>query len=175
MQAFLFASLLLASFPTVSAQEDEGPPILRRYLVDLTLGDNLSEVKRRYPPSRKWPFYRDSHARVTRYRVERRWAKSFPANVQTLHLGLSEGRLVDIQVIYDEKFSHSKTYEQLAGDLALLYGEPRRSGGRFRWSDDATVLRVFPAEIQDPKRGAHAVSWRTSIQVYERGVLPRGD
>ena len=168
MQALLLAALLLSPCPAARAQEDEAPPILQRYLVNLRLGDNLAAVRRLYPPARKWPFYRDSHARVTRYRVERGWAKSFPSKVQTLLLGLSEGRLVDIQVVYDEKFSRVKTYEELAGELALLYGEPRRSGDRFWWSDDDTVLRVFPAEVPVPKGGANAVSWRTSIQIYEK-------
>ena len=174
VRVILLAALLLTAFPVARAGEDE-VPVIQRYLVHLKLGDDLDEVRRIYPPAQEWPSSMDPRGRVTRYRVERAWAKTFPLKVQILHLGFKKGRLVEIQVVYDEKFSSAKTYETMAGDFSLLYGEPIRSGDRFWWADARTVLRVFPAEIPLPKDGDKAVEWRTSVQIYEKGVFERAD
>jgi len=175
MRALLLAFLMLPAFPAARAQEDEVTQPLQRYLVSLQLGDGLEEVRRIYPPAQEWPSYVDPRGRITRYRVERGWAKRFPQKVQILYLGFRKSRLVEIQVVYDAKFSREKTYAQMAADLALLYGEGSRSGDRFWWSDSSTVLRVFPAELPVLKDGEKSVEWRTSIQIYQKGVFEAVD
>jgi len=169
------AVLLLSSFPAARAQEDETTQPIQRYLANLQLGDGLEEVRRIYPPAQEWPSYVAPQGRITRYRVERGWAKRFPHKVQIMYLGFRKGRLVEIEVIYDAKFSREKTYEQLAGEQALLYGEASRSGDRFWWSDSDTVMRVFPAELPVLKEGAKAVEWRTAIQIYQKGIFESVD
>lgn len=173
MRVILLAALLAPAFPAARAGDEA--PVIQRYLLNLRLGDDLEDVRRIYPPAQEWPSSADSRGLVTRYRVERAWAKAFPLKVQILHLGFKKGRLVEIQVVYDEKFSSAKTYETMAGDFSLLYGEPVRSGDRFWWADSRTVLRVFPAEIPLPKDGDKTVEWRTSVQIYEKGVFDRVD
>lgn len=173
VRTLLLAFLLLPAFPATQAQEETQP--LQRYLVSLKLGDGLEEVRRIYPPAQEWPSYVEPRGRITRYRVEKGWAKRFPQKVSILYLGFRKNHLVEIQVVYDAKFSSEKTHEELAGELALLYGEASRSGDRFWWSDSSTVLRVFPAELPVLKDGAKAVEWRTSIQIYQKGVFEAVD
>lgn len=173
-------------------------PAVQRYWADLRLGDTLEEIQRIYPPAQEWPSRQEPRSGVTRWRVERAFAKSFPADVDTLWLGLRHGRLVEIQFIYDERFSSRKTADLLAEDLGLIYGEPRRSDSKFWWGDGRTILRVFTAEVpaalsgkegqpsspaaaQDDAAGSAAaeggrsVVLRTSVQIMESGLLRRRD
>lgn len=170
----LAALLLLPGVRAARAQEDDDTPALKRYLISLQLGDDLEEVKRVYPPAADWPPSENKNG-VTRYRVDRGAAKSYPAQVETFYLGVKKGRLVEIEVVYDEKTSRRKPVETIAGDYALVYGESRRSGDKFWWSDGRTVLRVFPAEVPYAKDGATAVAWRTAVQVFDQGLFDKGE
>ena len=176
----LFAALFLAlpgAHLNVWADDDgyEDPPPIQRYLAELQLGDSLEDVQRIYPPGQDWPSHIDSRGRVTRYRVERAWAKAFPLWTQALMLGFKRGRLVDIQVIYNAKRSGEKTHEELARDFSLTYGEPQRSGSKFWWTDARTVLRVFPVEVPTVKDGEQGVEWRASLQVLDKDLFKRVD
>jgi hypothetical protein len=168
------ALLFLPGVRSARAQEDDDTPALKRYLISLQLGDDLEQVKRVYPPAADWPPSENKNG-VTRYRVDRGSAKSYPAQVETFYLGVKKGRLVEIEVVYDEKTSRRKPVETIAGDYALVYGESRRSGDRFWWSDGRTVLRVFPAEVPYAKDGATAVAWRTAVQVFDQGLFDKGE
>lgn len=59
---------------------------------------------------------------------------------------------------------------KLAGEYALVYGEPRRNGNRFWWSDGRTVLRVFHADVPLDGDGTNAVAWRTAVQVFDQSL-----
>lgn len=171
MRALLLAALLLPAFPTARADEDneETTPV-QRYLVDLKLGDSLETVRRVYPPASDWPSI-EARGGITRYKVAKGTAKAYPERVETLFVGFKRERLVEIEVVYDEKRSRELTVEKLAASYSLVYGEPRRVAERFWWNDGRTVLRVFPAEVPAPKDGAAAVAWRTAVQVFEEGVF----
>ena len=174
MRALLLLGLLAA--PAFAGDDGyEDPPAIQRYLAELQLGDSLEDVQRIYPPASDWPSHIDPRGRVTRYRVERAYAKSFPNWTQALLLGFKRGRLVDIQVIYNAKRSGEKTYEELARDLSLTYGEGSRSGDKFWWTDARTVMRVFPVEVPTFKDGERGVEWRTSLQVLEKDLYKRID
>ncbi len=153
----------------------EDPPAIQRYLAELQLGDSLEDVQRIYRPAQDWPSYIDPRGRVTRYRVERAYAKSFPLWTQALLLGFKRGKLVDIQVVYNAKRSGEKTAEELARDLSLTYGEGDRSGDKFWWTDSRTVMRVFPVEVPTFTDGTRGVAWHTSIQVLEKNLYLRTD
>ena len=170
--------LLLALLAAPAFAGDDGyedPPPIQRYLAELQLGDSLEDVQRIYPPAQDWPSSIDPRGRVTRYRVERGYAKRFPLWTQALMLGFKRGRLVDIQVIYNAKRSGEKTPEELARDLSLTYGEGERTGDKFWWTDSSTVIRVFPVEVATYKDGERGVEWRTSLQVLEKGLWKRID
>ena len=169
MRALLLALLILPVCRAARADENEEATPIQRYMVSLQLGDNIEEVRRTYPPAQEWPSV-ETRGGVTRYRVERSMAKAFPSHVATFFLGFKKGKLVEIQVVYDEKKSRAQTAEKLAGEYALVYGEPRRSGDRFWWSDGSTILRVFPAELPIVQDGAHAVAWRTAVQIFNRSL-----
>ena len=174
MRALIMLALLAA--PALAGDDGyEDPPAIQRYLAELQLGDSLEDVQRIYPPARDWPSHVDPRGRVTRYRVERDAAKSFPLWTQALMLGFKRGRLVDIQVVYNAKHSGEKTSEDLARDLSLTYGEGARSGDKFWWTDDRTVMRVFPVEVPTFKDGERGVEWRTSIQVMDKDLYKRLD
>ena len=174
MRALLLLALLAA--PALAGDDGyEDPPAIQRYLAELQLGDSLEDVQRIYPPAQDWPSHIDPRGRVTRYRVERGYAKSFPNWTQALMLGFKRGRLVDIQVIYNAKRSGEKTSEELARDLSLTYGEGDRTGDKFWWTDSRTVMRVFPVEVPTFKDGERGVEWRTSIQVLEKNLYLRTD
>ena len=176
MRGLLLAALILpAFFPAARAQEDDEAPALQRYLVDVRLGDGLERVRRVYPPAQDWPMTVDSKSGVTRYRVERGSAKAFPAHVETLYLGFKKGRVAEIEIVYDERQSRVETVEKVAGAYALDYGLGKKTEDRFWWSDGRTVLRVFPAEIPVVKDGAHAVAWRTAVQIFDRGLAGRSE
>lgn len=174
MRAWLLALLILPAFPAARADENEEPVAIQRYLVSLQLGDSVEEVRRVYPPAAEWPAV-PARGGVSRYRVERGFAKAFPPRVETLFVAFKKGRLVEIQVVYDEKQSRAQAVEKLAGQYALVYGEARRSGERFWWSDGKTVLRVFPAELPITKDGEHAVAWRTAVQLFDAGLSGSAD
>ena len=176
MRAWLLALLIVpALFPAARADEDgyDDTPALQRYLVDVQLGDGIERVRRVYPPAQEWPASIDPKTGVTRYRVERGNAKAYPEHVETLYLGFRKSRLVELEVVYNEKWSAAHTVEEVAGDYALVYGEAKRADDRFYWSDGKTVLRVFPAEIPLAKDGAHAVAWRTAVQVFDHGLTSK--
>ncbi|MEQ1919617.1 MAG: hypothetical protein ABL955_10490 [Elusimicrobiota bacterium] len=174
MRALLLLGLLaLPAFAGDDGYED--PPAIQRYLAELQLGDSLEDVQRIYPPAQDWPSHIDPRGRVTRYRVERGYAKSFPLWTQALMLGFKRGKLVDIQVIYNAKRSGEKTAEDLARDLSLTYGEGERSGDKFWWTDNRTVMRVFPVEVPTFKDGERGVEWRTSIQILDKDLYKRID
>jgi len=175
----LLLLLALLALPAAPGRADDDGydeiPAVQRYLAELQLGDSLEEVQRIYPPAQEWPSHIDPRGRVTRYRVERAYAKSFPSWTQALMLGFKRGRLVDIQVIYNAKRSGDKSSEVLARDLSLTYGEPDRSGDKFWWADSRTVMRVFPVEVPTFKEGVRGVEWRTSLQILEKGLFKRTD
>jgi hypothetical protein len=164
--------LLMAAAPAVC--QDETPSI-QRALAGLHLGDTLEDVQRVYPPAQEWPSQEERRVHVTRLRVVRESAKSFPPDAQVLWLGLRHGRLVDIQIIYDARFSRRKSAERLTQDLALVYGEPRRSSDKFWWTDGRTVLRVFDAELPSQPDSQQSVELSTSVQLMERDLLRRSD
>jgi hypothetical protein len=164
--------LLLAAVPAGSQDEDVS---IQRHLVDLHLGDALKDVQLVYPPAQEWPSQEHRRVRVRRLRVERGAAKSFPTDAQTLWLGFRRGRLVDIQVVYNARFSRRKSAERLARDLALVYGEPGRSGDKFWWTDGRTVLRVFPAELPARTGAGPSVELRTAVQLIERDLFRGAD
>lgn len=168
----LLALLVLPAARAARADDDEDTP-LQRYLVSVQLGDSVEEVRRVYPPADEWPS--KTGKGVTRYRVTRALAKAWPPRVETLFLGFKRGRLVEVEVVYDEKKSRTETVEKLAGQYALVYGEPRRAGDRFWWSDGRTVLRVLPFEVPLPKDGDRAVAWRTAVQVFDEGLTAAAD
>jgi hypothetical protein len=174
LRFFLAALLAVPAF----AGDDEGaypPPPVQRALVSLELGDRSKEVQLVYPPARKWTSYIDPRGRVTRYRIERDWATKFPVGAEVLLLGFKDGRLADIQVIYDAQRSRQKTAEDLARELSLTYGEPERSGSNFAWIDDRTVLRVFLVEVPVFKDGENIREWRVSMEVLEKNLHTRVD
>lgn len=174
LTAALFA--VPTAFPNIVAGDDyEDPPPLQRSLAELDLGDRFEDVQLIYPPAQDWPSHIDPRGRVTRYRIERGWAKAFPLWTEVLLLGFKRGKLVDIQVVYDAKRSREKTYEALARDLSPTYGEPDRFGAKFWWVDARTVLRVFPVEVPALKEGVPSVEWRTSIHVIEKDLYKRVD
>ncbi len=173
MRLLLLALLASPAFAGDDGYED--PPAIQRYLAELQLGDSLEDVQRIYPPAQDWPSHIDPRGRVTRYRVERGYAKSFPLWTQALMLGFKRGHLVDIQVIYTAKRSGEKTAEELARDLSLTYGEGERTGDKFWWTDNRTVIRVFPVEVPTFKDGVRGVEWRTSLQVIEKDLYKRID
>jgi hypothetical protein len=172
LRAWLLALLILPALaPLARAQEDDEDTPIQRYLVHVQLGDGLERVRRVYPPAQEWPATVEPRTGVTRYKVERGNAKEFPSKVQTLFLGFKKGSLVEIEIVYDEKESRRLTVGKVAGDYALVYGESRRSGDLFFWSDGKTVLRVFPAEVPIAQDGEHAVAWRTAVQVFDKGLF----
>ena len=169
MRALLLALSFLPLMSLAPRAEDEESTAIQRYMVSLQLGDSLEEVRRVYPPAAEWPATESKNG-VKRYRVQRGMAKVFPANVDTLFVGFKKGKLVEIEVIYDAKKSREKPAEKLAGAYALVYGEPRRVGDRFFWSDGDTVLRVFPAELPVVQDGERALAWRTAVQIFNKGL-----
>jgi hypothetical protein len=176
VRALLLAALILpVLLPAARAQEEDEIPAMQRYLAHITLGDDIERVRGVYPPAQDWPSTVDARTGVTRYAVERGQAKVFPPHAEKLYLGFIKDRLVEIEVVYDEKQSRAQTVEKLAGAYALVYGEAKRSDDRFWWSDGKTVLRVFPAEIPLVKDGEHAVSWRTAVQLFDRGLAARSE
>jgi len=174
VRALLLLGLL--AMPAFAGDDGyEDPPAIQRYLAELQLGDSLEDVQRIYPPAQDWPSHIDPRGRVTRYRVERGYAKSFPLWTQALMLGFKRGKLVDIQVIYNAKRSGEKTAEDLARDLSLTYGEGERTGDKFWWTDNRTVMRVFPVEVPTFKDGERGVEWRTSLQILDKDLYKRID
>jgi hypothetical protein len=185
MRALLLSALILLPL-RARAQEETEKIRIQPHLAGLYLGDSLRSVKKRYPPTQDWPSTRDERRGVTRYRVDRASAKTFPPHVQTLYFGIHWGDVVEIEAIYDEEYTRRETYEKLTIGYESLYGAPRRSGDRFWWSDGRTVLRVFPAElpagadgvaissaplVSDPKNPPKSVVWRTGVQIFEQSLF----
>ncbi len=171
MRPFLAGALLLL-FPAVLLAQDDAPPI-RRTLGNLTLGQTFQEVQQLYAPAKDWASSIEKRTGVRRFRLERTDAKSFPEHVQILWLSFKNGRLVEIQLVYDRAFTRKRAAENLAVDLAIVYGEPHRSSGKFWWSDDRTVLRVFDEMISASPGKTQAVELRTAIQVLEAEIFRR--
>lgn len=166
-----FAALLIPAFPLAQEAADEVK--IQRYLVDLYLGDSMADIESIYPPTRKWPSYLEPRGHVRRMKLEGISTKRFPAGVDVLWLGVKRHKLVEIKVIYDAEFSAGKTAEELAGDIALIYGAPKRTGTKLWWDDGTTVMRVFATELPVLRDGGRAVEIRTCIQLMNEGLLRR--
>lgn len=156
------------------AEPPEEEIVIQKYLADLYLGDSLEQIKIVYPPAAKWTSYREPRGGVDRIHIRRSQAKRFPPRVEALWLGLRKDRLVEIWLIYDADYSSEKSAEALASDLALIYGEPRRTGGRFWWTDGERVIRVINARLPalSPER-EEGVELRTSIQLITADLFHR--
>ena len=147
---------------------------IQRAINDLQLGDSLRTVEKIYPPLQDWPSYVEPRGGVNRIRIERGSAQSLPAHIETLWLGFKKDRLVEIKIVYDALYTREKPQEELAGDLALIYGEPRRSGNRIWWSDGATVLRALNEPVPVlTERGRKVVELRTCLQLMDEELLRR--
>lgn len=164
--AALLALALSASLPAAAART-----AIQRHLVSLKLGDTLEMIRKVYPPKGDWPTYRDSLG-IVHYTVEKGIAKRFPGDVLKMRLGLRHGRLVHLQLIYGPEASRKKPLSELVEDLSLAYGEPRRSGEAYWWSDGGTVARASNAEL--PVRSAgddRNVEMLTSLEMMEHDVF----
>ncbi|MBI5630494.1 MAG: hypothetical protein HY921_06380 [Elusimicrobia bacterium] len=63
-----------------------------------------------------------------------------PRPIEVLWLGMKKGRLVRLEVMYEEgAVPLGKLVDRLSSD----YGPPRREEGDYWWSDGQTALRVF--------------------------------
>lgn len=176
----LAVALFLLISPSVGAQdydpelvedlqEEELPP-LTRTLANLSLGDDLDDVQTIYPPSQKWYPQRMSNG-VTRYKLDSSLVRKFHPEAELLFLGFKDSRLVEIQIVYHERFTRRRSAEEMAAQLALEYGPFRRNETRFWWVDDRTVLRVIHYALPILKEGVEARAFRTSLQVMERSVF----
>lgn len=172
MRLLLLALLALAP---ASAFADDEDIAIQRKLGRLYLGDSLKDIKRLYKPSQEWPSYLEPRGRVNRIRVERPYLKTPDSKIDTMWLGMKRGNLVEIQLIYDAAATRAKSVEALAGEWAVIYGEPRLTEGRFWWSDGKTVLRVFYAEVPVLEGGGRGIELRTSIQLMDAGLFERVD
>ena len=170
----LAAALLLAPAAALrsSAEEEESVPI-QRYLESLRLGDYLKEVQLVYPPVREWPSYREPGGSITKFHVERAYAKYMPYEVDVIRLGMRWGRLVHLQIVYSDKYAREKPLEKLVVDLSLIYGEPIRRGMVYSWQDGRTLLRAFNEEMPSPD--GRAIEMRTSLEIMDRDVRKRVD
>lgn len=166
------AVLFFAAAAACRAQESQS---LQRHLAHLYLGDVLEDIQRIYPPVRPWPSHVEPRGRVTRYRVEARAVSGMPLGIDRMWLGLKNGRLVEVQVIYDAAQTQKKPLEALVGELALIYGEPRRSSEKFWWGDGHTVLRAFRAEVPVLQEGRKAIELRASLQLLDADLFKRTD
>jgi hypothetical protein len=173
---FLVSLLVLtAILPIVRLALADDDTKIERKLARLYLGDSLRDIKRIYKPIQEWPSYVEPRGHVNRYRVERSYLKNPDSKVDIMWLGMKGNNLVEIQLIYDAQATKAKSAEALAGDFAIIYGEPRLTDGRYWWSDGRTVLRVFNAEVPVLAGSGNAVELRTSIQVMDEGVFERVD
>ncbi|MFA5140132.1 MAG: hypothetical protein WC728_12950 [Elusimicrobiota bacterium] len=143
---------------------------IQQYLVSLRLGDTLEQIKMIYPPTQEWPKFREPGGRVVRINIERGYSKWFPPGVATLRLGMRRGRLVHMQLIHDRDESKRKPLEQLVLDLALVYGEPRRSGEAYFWADGSRILAVSNEELPTGREEEREV--RTSLELMDEDYYP---
>lgn len=171
----LAAALLAfaAALPLHANAEDDEPVPIQRYLESLRLGDYLKEIQIVYPPLREWPSFKEPGGRITRYHIERSYAKHFPWDIDALRLGIRRGRLVHIQAVYSERYAKEKPVEKIVVDFSLIYGEPTRRGMVYSWQDSSTVLRVFNEE--QPSADGRSVELHPSIEIYERGSREQAD
>lgn len=161
-------ALALAAFAPapLAADDDDEPVPIQRFLESIRLGDYLREVQTVYPPLREWPSFKEPGKKMTRYHVERSYAKNFPWDIDALRLGFRWGRLALIQVVYNERAGREKPLEKMVVELSLKYGEPSRRGMVYSWQDRRTTLRAFNEEQPSPD-GA-AVELHPSLEVSER-------
>lgn len=166
MSAALLAALL-AWAPPARAQEEERAPVIR-HLEGVRLGFYLKEVREVYPPLREWPSFKEPGTKLTRYQLERAYAKNFPRQLDTLRLAFKWGQLVRVQAIYSERRSKEEPLEKLVVRYSMRYGEPKRRGMVYSWQDGKTVLRVFNEEISSA--GKAAVEMRPCVEIYDQGL-----
>lgn len=156
--------LLLLCAPALASDS----PDLPRCWTGLCLGDTIEQVRRIYPPKRDWSSYREPGGEVVRIHVERAYAKAFPPGTETMRLGMSGGRLVHFQLIYDKDASRRMPLDKLVVELSMSYGEPRRVGLRYFWEDGDTVLVARNAEVPSPDGKGSML--RASVELMDAGV-----
>lgn len=156
------SALLLIAFLPLSAFCAEK---IQRYLVSLRLGDTLEDIRVIYPPKREWKKFKEPNGGLDRILIEKGESKWFPTSVETVRLGMREGKLIHLQLIYNKKYSRGKSVGELVVDLSLIYGEPRRYGDLYFWWDRETVLAVSNAHLKTG-RGKEL---RTSLELMEKG------
>lgn len=138
---------------------------IQRYLASLRLGDTIAQIRQIYPPTREWPAYREPGGAL-RLEVRRGYSRWFPPRVGALRMAVRNGQLVHIQLIYDREHTRRKPVGDLAVDLSLVYGEPRRMGGAYFWVDGRSAIVASQAEVPYGPAGAREL--RTSLELMER-------
>ncbi|MDE1975976.1 MAG: hypothetical protein KGL04_03875 [Elusimicrobia bacterium] len=152
---------------------------VQRSILNLSLGESPGRVARDYPGLKSCPAKSELGGRVKRFDLSAKCVKAMPAGVREIRLGFDGlqgflgGELAEIEIVYDADFTHKKPADALAGDVALVYGPPHHSQGKFWWADQDTVMRVFYAEVPDLSQGAGAVSLRTSFQLVDTRLFSR--
>ncbi|HAH08064.1 MAG TPA: hypothetical protein DCM05_16330 [Elusimicrobia bacterium] len=161
----LLALLLVLSAVPASAAR------IQRLLADLQLGDTRDMVEKVYPPKKTWKVVKDK-AGFERITLVPGDAKGFPETLAELRLTLRRGRLVLIQLVYDEDASRKTPLNELVGELSLAYGEARRAGQAYWWSGSGAVVRARQAELKAPGK-EERVELRTSLELMDRDLFGR--
>ncbi|MBI5244549.1 MAG: hypothetical protein HY922_12855 [Elusimicrobia bacterium] len=144
---------------------------IQRHLISVKLGDSIEVVQKIYPPKSEWPAFRDKLG-LTRYTVEKGAAKQLPDDVYKLRFGMRRKRLVYLQVIYSAQSSRKKPLSELVAEMLLDYGEPRRSGEAYWWSDGSTVARASNVELPVVSAGDDRnVEMLTSLEIMDHDVF----
>lgn len=164
--------MALLPFVRVSAESFEEVEV-QRYLLDLYLGDSRDDIEAIYPMVRTWPSYLEPRRQINRIKLQEVSTKRFPNGVDILWLGMKKDTLVEIQVIYDAQYSREKPADQLAADIALIYGEPQHTGSKFWWNDGTTVMRVYATEIAVLRGKERVTEVRTCLQIMNQELLRR--
>ena len=171
--SFLLAAALALTSGLWASADEFGDIEVQRYLLDLYLGDSIDDIETIYPPVRTWPSYVEPRHKVRRIKLQEVSTKRFPNGVDILWLGMKRDNLVEIQVVYDAQYSREKPAEKLAADIALIYGEPTRSGSKLWWNDGTTIMRVYAMEIPVLRGGKRVTEVRTCLQIMNQELLNR--
>lgn len=171
MRAAALLAVLAALPPAPRAQETV--PI-RRFLESVKLGDSLDTVRQVYPPTKEWTRARELKGGLERISIQRGQAKYLPDAVESMTLGFRHGRLVRLEVVFGRDWTKKKPLERLVGDLALDYGEPRRSGESYFWWDSKTVLvagRLLKPASPDGEAASDKAEVRATLAVMDRAYF----
>lgn len=164
----VFLGHALASLCYVLSWAQTPAAPIHRILMEIRLGDSLSQVKKTYPPSQPWHMSQEPNGGITRIQVQRTDCQLFPVGVDRISLETLGDRVIEVKAVFDAAHTRKQPLTTLVTELSEQYGAPSRMNMTYGWQDNHTLIKAFDEAL--PLKKGKGVELRTAIELIDLDV-----